>query len=204
MTKPFWHNRYVTVIGLRLLIITVACQSFRMPTSTHVSHFQKKMKYHRYDLQTAFTSFETRKSFAMIPGFGRVATPQKVHEDDKIETIYKTRRWRNNIAKKPSKSSVEKPLLRPVSLEENRDHVSKCFDPTRCWRCLYLRNREEWGQVATLKSGGHIIGSWLCLTQHEDEDGSDFVGLSCIVCQKANVENNFSKGMVQFLDPLMG
>lgn len=106
--------------------------------------------------------------------------------------------------KKPSKSSVEKPLLRPVSLEENRDHVSKCFDPTRCWGCLYLRNREEWGQVATWKWGGHIIGSWLCLTQHEDEDGSDFVGLSCIVCQKANVENNFSKGMVQFLDPLMG
>ena len=155
-------------------------------------------------MQTAFTSFETKKSFAVIPGFGRVATPQKVHEDDKIETIYKTRRWRNNIAKKPSKSSVEKPLLRPVSLEENRDHVSKCFDPTRCWRCLYLRNREEWGQVATLKSGGHIIGSWLCLTQHEDEDGSDFVGLSCIACQKANAENNFSKGMVQFLHPLMG
>ena len=62
--------------------------------------FPKKMKYHRYDLQTAFTSFETKKSFAMIPGFGRVATPQKFHEDDKIETIYKTRRWRNNIAKK--------------------------------------------------------------------------------------------------------
>ena len=136
----------------------------------------------------------------MIPGFGRrVPTPvQNQCDDEKIKKIYKSGRWRA-IEKKPSKSGVDNLLLRPVSLEENKNHVSKCYDPSKCWRCLYLRNRDEWEQVAALKSGGHIIGSWLCLTQHEDEHGSDFVGLSCIVCQKANAENNFSKGLVQFL-----
>lgn len=139
--------------------------------------------------------------FTMIPGFGRVATPLQQHDgSDKVSHVYRSARWKSEG--KHSKKNVEGSLLSPVTLDDNKIHVMKCPDPSRCWRCLYLRNKAEWEEVASLKSNGHVIGSWLSLSKKDQVEGdtkSEFVGLSCLVCQRANMDNNFAKGLVQFL-----
>lgn len=141
--------------------------------------------------------------FAMIPGFGRVATPLQQHDgSDKVSQVYKSGRWKSEGRQKTSKKNVEGSLPSPVTLDDNKVHVMKCPDPSRCWRCLYLRNKAEWEEVASLKSNGHVIGTWLSLSKKNEVEGdnkSEFVGLSCLVCQKAKMDNNFAKGLAQFL-----
>ncbi|CAJ1394699.1 unnamed protein product [Effrenium voratum] len=81
--------------------------------------------------------------------------------------------------------------LTPVTREANFCHAKSCPDPASCWRCLFLRNQEEWEASSPIQADGITIGTWLVLAG----DAAD-AGLGCVVCNKAAMDNAFARGTV--------
>ncbi|CAE7323992.1 unnamed protein product [Symbiodinium sp. CCMP2592] len=102
-------------------------------------------------------------------------------------------RWR---MKKPAACGLDPdPSAADISSAEDIAHVKICSDPSTCARCLYLRNREHWSDVAALTSDGQPMGTWLMpmLGKHGKW------GLGCFVCRKKGLVSAWAEGRVQTL-----
>ena len=141
---------------------------------------------HRHNLD--FNSFEKSPSIIkMIPGFGHVATPQRSLKGDAEQSAAGSRsRW----AAAPQQTG-KAARLTPVTA--NFCHAKGCPDPASCWRCLFLRNQEEWEASSPIQADGITIGTWLVLTAGDDAADA---GLGCVVCNKAAMDSAFARGTV--------